>query len=91
MICLPCACSWSSDLTLLSSALCLLMIQGSYYANPLDDDPARGDATLMQQHPAYFRPNIWPSQDLPGLEQAFKELGKLIMEVGLLLTTHCDK
>ncbi len=47
--------------------------------------------SLMQQHPAYFRPNIWPSQHLPALEGAFKELGQLIVHVGMLLTHHCDK
>lgn len=45
----------------------------------------------MAEHPAYFRPNIWPSADLPALEQAFKQLGQLIVSVGMLLTSHCDR
>jgi hypothetical protein len=45
----------------------------------------------MKQHPAYFRPNIWPSEDVPAFEAAFKELGQLIVSVGMSLTHHCDK
>lgn len=37
------------------------------------------------------RPNIWPVQQLPELEPAFKALGGLICAVGLLLAAHCDK
>ena len=37
------------------------------------------------------RPNIWPGQDLPELEGAFKDLGRLMMDVGLRLTEHCDR
>lgn len=66
-------------------------MQGSFYANPLMDDPAKGDTLLMQQHPAYFHPNIWPSVDLPALESAFKTLGQLVVSVGLLLSYHFDK
>lgn len=65
--------------------------QGSFYANPLHDDPAKGDAALMKQHPSYFRPNIWPTKDVPELESVFKELGQLIVRVGMMLAFHCDK
>jgi len=37
------------------------------------------------------RPNIWPRQDLPELEGAFKELGRLVVSVGQLLVGHCDR
>lgn len=37
------------------------------------------------------RPNIWPEEALPELDPAFKELGRLIMDVGLRLTEHCDQ
>ena len=38
-----------------------------------------------------LRPNIWPGKALPELEPAFKELGRLMMDVGLRLTEHCDR
>lgn len=37
------------------------------------------------------RPNIWPGKALLELEPAFKELGRLMMDVGLRLTEHCDQ
>ena len=37
------------------------------------------------------RPNVWPGEALPELEPAFKELGRLMMDVGLRLTEHCDQ
>ena len=40
---------------------------------------------------ARHRPNIWPGEALPELEPAFKELGRLMMDVGLRLTEHCDR
>lgn len=64
--------------------------KGSYYANPLLDAP-EADADLMRRFPAYCRPNIWPDKALPELEPAFKELGRLMMDVGLRLTEHCDR
>ena len=37
------------------------------------------------------RPNIWPQEDLPELETAFKELGRLIIKTGLLVARACDQ
>lgn len=64
--------------------------KGSYYANPLLDVPTTDEA-LMQQFPAYCRPNIWPSKHLPEYQPAFQQLGRLICEVGMLVTKACDK
>ena len=36
------------------------------------------------------RRNLWPGQDLPELEPAFRRLGQLIIAVGQLLAAHCD-
>ncbi|KAK8941632.1 hypothetical protein KSP40_PGU009247 [Platanthera guangdongensis] len=63
--------------------------KGSFYANPVLDVPTT-DASLIQRYPHYCRPNIWPINDLPELESAFKALGRLILDVGLLLAYHCD-
>eukprot|EP00798_Chlamydomonas_sp_ICE-L_P021443 gene21443-28410_t len=64
--------------------------KGSFYANPLVDAPPC-DQELKEKYPAYFHPNIWPTKHLPELEVAFKELGRLIMDVGMLLTERCDR
>jgi len=63
--------------------------KGSYYANPLYDQPF-DDADLVARFPSFCAPNIWPKEDLPELEPAFKDLGKLICETGFLLAKHCD-
>lgn len=59
--------------------------KGSYYANPLHDRPT-ADAGLVERFPAFYHPNIWPSAegDLPELEPAFKAMGRLIVEVGVV-------
>lgn len=36
-------------------------------------------------------PNIWPKDDFPALEPAFKALGQLIVDVGILVARQCDK
>ncbi|KAL3162235.1 hypothetical protein ABBQ32_009935 [Trebouxia sp. C0010 RCD-2024] len=64
--------------------------KGSFYANPLVDVPTTDDA-LIKQFPAYCRPNIWPTQHLPQYQPAFQALGRLICEVGMLVTKACDK
>lgn len=66
------------------------LLKGSFYANPIFDQPAI-DETTVQLYPAYCQPNLWPKEDLPELEYAFKNLGQLIVDVGLRLTSHIDK
>jgi hypothetical protein len=36
-------------------------------------------------------PNIWPSSNIPELEGAFKNLGRLMVDTGALLGYHIDK
>ncbi|XP_071908741.1 uncharacterized protein [Coffea arabica] len=64
-------------------------LKGSFYANPVLDKPT-SDPALIQRYPSYCGANIWPRSALPDLEPAFKALGKLILEVGMLLAYHCD-
>ena len=66
------------------------LAKGSYYANPLFDEPFGSDPDLVAKFPSFCAPNIWPTQDMPELEPAFKALGKLICETGFLLAKHCD-
>ena len=34
---------------------------------------------------------MWPTEDLPELREAFRELGTVIIEAGLLVAKACDK
>ena len=63
--------------------------KGSYYANPQFDRPV-DDEAIIEQYPAFVYPNIWPTEELPALEGAFKTLGRLIVEVGKLVAMRCD-
>ncbi|CAI9100281.1 OLC1v1037245C1 [Oldenlandia corymbosa var. corymbosa] len=65
-------------------------MKGSFYANPILDTPTT-DPALIQRYPSYCGSNIWPCSTLPELEGAFKALGKLILDVGMLLAYHCDR
>eukprot|EP01116_Phalansterium_solitarium_P020949 TRINITY_DN6359_c0_g3_i1.p1 TRINITY_DN6359_c0_g3~~TRINITY_DN6359_c0_g3_i1.p1 ORF type:complete len:267 (-),score=63.14 TRINITY_DN6359_c0_g3_i1:347-1147(-) len=64
--------------------------KGSYYNNPQYDKPV-DDEELIKKFVAFCHPNIWPHADLPELESAFKNLGQLIVEVGVHLAEHCDR
>ncbi|CAM8928622.1 unnamed protein product [Rhodiola kirilowii] len=66
------------------------LLKGSFYANPIHDVPTT-DESLIKRYPSYCGSNIWPVNALPELETAFKTLGKLILDVGLLLAYHCDR
>ncbi|XP_028795722.1 uncharacterized protein LOC114751231 isoform X2 [Neltuma alba] len=66
------------------------LLKGSFYANPILDRPTT-EASLIQRYPSYCGSNIWPSKTLPELEAAFKALGKLMFDVGLMLAYHCDQ
>ena len=63
--------------------------KGSYYANPQYDEP-ESDPEIIKKYPAFCHPNIWPTDDLPELEGAFKSLGQLIAHVGELVAKQCD-
>jgi len=63
--------------------------KGSYYNNPVHDRPF-DDEDVIAKHPSFAHPNIWPREELPELEHAFKDLGTLIVNVGVLLSKHCD-
>ena len=64
-------------------------MKGSFYANPLHDTPSTNQ-DLITKFPAFLHPNIWPSEEVPELELAFKELGRLIVEVGVMVARQCD-
>ncbi|KAI0961168.1 hypothetical protein AcV7_000342 [Taiwanofungus camphoratus] len=67
-------------------------LKGSYYANPVIDSPyaslAESDA-----YPEYYGTNIWPSNNIKvieGFEEAFKNLGRIVFQVGCELAMACQ-
>ncbi|WIA16303.1 hypothetical protein OEZ85_013004 [Tetradesmus obliquus] len=65
--------------------------KGSFYANPLQDTYDGVDQDTASRYRSYYSPNLWPRQALPQLEGCFKQLGSLVIDVGLLLAQHCSK
>jgi len=65
--------------------------KGSYYNNPIFNDPFNSDPKVIREQPSFASPNIWPTEELPELEPAFMNLGQLIHRVGCSLAVHCDQ
>lgn len=63
--------------------------KGSFYANPLFDDAVSEEE--RSKFPFFYPKNIWPTDDIPELEKAFKELGKVMYEAVVLLSKQIDK
>ena len=63
--------------------------KGSYYGNPLVDNPT-DNLELIKKYPGSYTPNVWP-KEVPEFEKNFKELGQLIYNVGLMVLKHCDE
>ncbi|KAF4677090.1 hypothetical protein FOL47_003541 [Perkinsus chesapeaki] len=64
--------------------------KGSFYANPLFEDPGELDPTARERHPACATPNVWP-EEVSGFREAFIDSGELLAEVGVMLAGHMDK
>jgi len=63
--------------------------KGSYYANPVYDS-LTSDESLKQKYPGVYTDNIWPKEDCPEMEPAFKTMGKLNLEISQLVNTQLD-
>jgi len=63
--------------------------KGSFYNNPQYDIPTTNPEDIKRA-PEVCSQNIWPKEELPDLEPAFKSLGQLMVKVGLLLAKKCD-
>jgi isopenicillin N synthase-like dioxygenase len=46
--------------------------------------------SLAITNPAFFAPNIWPTQFLPTLQSTFCEVGQFIHTIGMLVAKCCD-
>eukprot|EP00741_Cyanophora_paradoxa_P016015 tig00000042_g15461.t1 len=65
--------------------------KGSFYANPISDEPAHdADAATVARHIDQFAANVWPRSSLPDLEAAFKDAGGTLVEVGRLILAAAD-
>ncbi|PPQ64743.1 hypothetical protein CVT26_002687 [Gymnopilus dilepis] len=67
-------------------------LKGSYYANPITEEETVSPQG-REAFPEYYGKNIWPKKDEPGVEnfeQAFKELSRLIFNVGCELAVACQ-
>ncbi|KAJ7462789.1 Clavaminate synthase-like protein, partial [Mycena galericulata] len=68
------------------------LLKGSYYANPVVDNPNVSPA-FREAYPEYYNENIWPKVDeagVEGFEAAFKNLGQFIFHVGCQLAVACQ-
>lgn len=63
--------------------------KGSYYNNPTYDVPF-SDPEIISKYPSFCSPNIWPKDDMPELEGAFKHLSTLVVQVGELVARVAD-
>lgn len=63
--------------------------KGSFYANPVFDDPANGDEEVRSKYPFAASKNVWP-QEIPELEEAFKEMGRIVYDTAKPLVQQCD-
>ncbi|CAE7735966.1 unnamed protein product [Symbiodinium sp. CCMP2592] len=66
------------------------LAKGSFYANPLWDDPAGGNEEVREKFPYAASRNIWP-KEIPELESAFKETGKVVYSAAEHLVKECDR
>lgn len=69
------------------------LAKGSFYANPLINDVGKHrniPKHIQRDNPSFYAPNVWPHSTLPDLEEAFRDLGKLVWHVGCLLARVCD-
>mmetsp|Transcript_22852 Transcript_22852/g.65966 ORF Transcript_22852/g.65966 Transcript_22852/m.65966 type:complete len:375 (+) Transcript_22852:45-1169(+) len=63
--------------------------KGSFYGNPIFDDPSGGDESVRAAFP-FVAPNVWPSE-VPELEGAFKSLGRIVYEAAKPIVQQIDK
>lgn len=65
----------------------------SWYCDPLKDkmDSSRTIKDGKGEVSDFYMDNFWPTEDLPELEPAFKNMGKLTCEVGFMLSHHIEK
>jgi isopenicillin N synthase-like dioxygenase len=63
------------------------LLKGSFYANPLFDEYL---SSVQEDGSRTLYKNIWPNEDVPGIESAFKDLGNFINAVGIEVGKNLD-
>lgn len=67
-------------------------MKGSYYGNPVFDDPSQGNHESARRYKHLLAPNVWPrAEGHANMELPFKRIGSLIDELGRNLAWHCDR
>ncbi|KAK6434501.1 hypothetical protein LTR95_009312 [Oleoguttula sp. CCFEE 5521] len=68
-------------------------LKGSYYAQPIHDAELEAKARgLYPNNVAMTSPNVWPEESvLPGFEETFETLCRLIVDVAALVARSCDR
>ncbi|KAL3767329.1 hypothetical protein ACHAWO_007272 [Cyclotella atomus] len=64
----------------------LLKWDASIQLAPSDEDVRK----LAKSNPAFFAPNIWPTESIPELEATFKDAGELVHSIGTMIAKCCD-
>lgn len=67
--------------------------KGSYYAQPIHNAELEAKARkLYPKNVEMVSPNVWPEESgLPGFEQTFETLCRLIVDVAALVARSCDR
>ena len=60
-----------------------------YYANPVFDS-LTDDVELKKKYPGVYTDNIWPTEDCPEMEPAFKLMGQVNLEISDLVNKQLD-
>lgn len=89
---------WSHGVEILQDGTPDIM-KGSFYANPnynspikiLQDQGLNVSKEEAEKYKIYSKSNIWPTNDIPELENCLFDLGGLITNVGVLVMKACDK
>lgn len=62
--------------------------KGSYYANPVID--SFSDNKLSENYPELYSDNIWPTEELPNFEKAFKSTSSILISIGQRISQLLD-
>jgi isopenicillin N synthase-like dioxygenase len=65
--------------------------KGSFYSNPIFDQPKSDPEAQAKGLVGYAYPNVWPKEEVPALEQAVKDMGAIIRETAGHLAKQLDK
>jgi len=68
-------------------------LKGSYYAQPIHNAELEEKARRLYPNvPEMTSPNVWPEEGvLPGFEQIFEQLCRLIVDTAALVARSCDR